>query len=205
MFILVAHTPKGGSGKSTLAREVAVSGTMAGLTVALADLDPQGTTSGWFRRRAAEAPVLVRFEPTDTGAELAAAGVDLLVVDTPPGQPPYLRQLLGRADLVLVPVRPTPDDLLGAAPIARSLAGRQWAFVLSQVPARSRLTDSAVRQLAALGRVAPAHLGFRADFPAAAIEGKAAVEFTGKAADEVRDLFAYTQTMMEERNAPTEI
>ena len=58
-------------------------------------------------RRAAPAPPLVRFDPAGTGEELAAAGVELLVVDTPPGQPPYLGQLLGLADVVLVPVRPT--------------------------------------------------------------------------------------------------
>ena len=48
--ILILHTPKGGSGKSTAARELAVaaSGTMQ---VALADVDPQGTTSGWYQRQ----------------------------------------------------------------------------------------------------------------------------------------------------------
>jgi chromosome partitioning protein len=206
MRILVLHTPKGGSGKSTLARELAVAASVAGLQVAVADLDKQGTTSGWFRRRKAEAPPLVRFDPAGSGKELADAGLDLLVVDTPPGQPPYLAQLLGQADIVLVPVRPTPDDLLAAAPIARSLAKcpAAWAFVLTQVPPRSRLTSGAVRQLAALGRVAPAQIGFRADFPAAAIEGKAAVEFTGKAAAETLELFAYLQTMMEERDGPAE-
>jgi hypothetical protein len=53
-----------------------------------------------------------------------------------------------------------------------------------------------VRQLASLGRVAPAHLTFRADFPAAAIEGKVAAEFTGKAAEETRQTFAYLQTLL---------
>ena len=205
MRTVILHTPKGGSGKSTLARELAVAAVQAGLQAALADLDPQGTTTGWFRRRAAPAPPLVRFDPAGTGEELAAAGVELLVVDTPPGQPPYLGQLLGLADVVLVPVRPTPDDLLAAAPIARSLARcRAWAFVLSQVPPRSRLTDGAVRQLASLGRVAPVQITFRADFPAAAIEGKAAAEFTGKAAAETVALFAYMQALMEEHDGATE-
>ena len=204
MRILVLHTPKGGSVKSTLARELAVAAVQAGLVAALADLDPQGTTTGWFRRREAAAPPLVRFDPAGKGEELAAAGIELLVVDTPPGQPPYLAQLLGRADAVLVPVRPTPDDLLAAAPIARSLARcPAWAFVLSQVPPRSRLTEGAVRQLAGLGRVAPAQITFRADFPAAAIEGKAAIEFTGKASDETTALFAYLQIMMEDPDGGT--
>ena len=199
MRIILAHTPKGGSGKSTLAREMAVAAARAGQTSALADLDPQGTTAGWYSRRQETAPALVRIGPAGPFEEIEAAGVDLLVIDTPPGQPPYVGQLLARADLVMVPVRPTPDDLLAAAPIARSLVKHpRWAFVLTQVPPRSRLTEGAVRQLAALGRVAPAQMTFRADFPAAAIEGKAAIEFTGKAGEESAALYAYARQMLEE-------
>jgi chromosome partitioning protein len=204
MKILVLHTPKGGSGKSTLAREIAVAATRAGRSAAMADLDPQGTTSGWYKRREAEAPALVRYNPGAATAQLEAAGVDLLVVDTPPGTPPFLPGLLAVADVVLVPVRPTPDDLLAAAPIARSLAKHPaWAFVLSQVPPRSRLTDGAARQLAGLGRVAPAQLTFRADFPAAAIEGQAAIEYTGKAAEEAAALYAYAIKLMGDDDGAT--
>jgi chromosome partitioning protein len=198
MRILVLHTPKGGSGKSTLARELVVAADQADVRAALTDLDPQGTTTGWYKRRKAENPLLVRFTVNGSVSELERAGVELLVVDTPPGAPAFMTQLLHRADIVLVPVRPTPDDLLGAAPIARSLNGKAWAFVLCQVPPRSRLINGAIRQLASLGRVAPDHLTFRADFPAAAIEGQAAIEFPGtKAADEAAALWAYARTMMD--------
>jgi chromosome partitioning protein len=197
MLTVVLHTPKGGSGKSTAAREIAVAADRAGVRVALADLDPQGTVTGWYQRRAASSPPLVRFDPSGDASAIAAARLDWLVIDTPPGTPPFMPALLARADLVLVPVRPSADDLLAAAPIARSLAGRQWAFVLTQVPARSRLVASAVRQLAALGRVAPVQLGFRSDFPGAAITGEAAVEFAGtKAAQESGELFAYARGIL---------
>jgi len=202
---LVLHTPKGGSGKSTLAREIAVAAANAGVSTALADLDPQGTTTGWYKRRAATTPALVALLPGATTDHLAGAGVELLVIDTPPGQPTYIPSLLASADAVLVPVRPTPDDLLAAAPIARSLARHPaWAFVISQAPPRTRLLASAVRQLASLGRVAPVQIVFRADFPAAAIEGQAASEFTGKAADETRALYAYVNTLLGNTDAPTE-
>ena len=198
MHIIVCHTPKGGSGKSTLARELAVAATTAGLRAALADLDPQGTTTGWYKRRQADAPVLVRFDPVGATTDLEAAGVELLIVDTPPAAPPFVPPLLRRASLVVVPVRPTPDDLLGAAPIARGLAGHPaWAFVLSQVPPRTRHLVGSLRQLAALGRVAPGHLSIRTDFPSAAITGNAACETDGKAADEVRAIWSYVHTMLE--------
>jgi len=203
MQTVILHIPKGGSGKSTLARELAVAASST-LQVALADFDPQGTTSGWYQRRGATSPALVNLDPAKPTRHLVEAGVDLLVVDTPPGQPPYIGKLLAGADLVLVPVRPTPDDLLAAAPIASSLARHAaWAFVLSQVPPRTRMLAGALRQLAALGRVAPVHFTFRADYPAAAISGQAASEFTGKASEEALGLWIYVQTILRGTDAAT--
>ena len=98
-----AHA-KGRLGKSTTARELAVSAGLAGVRVALADLDPQGTTTGWYKRRKAETPPLVRYDPANAAP---LAGVEWLVIDTPPGAPAYMPALLARADLVLVPVRPS--------------------------------------------------------------------------------------------------
>jgi chromosome partitioning protein len=201
---ILLHTPKGGSGKSTLARELAVASAAVGWRTAMVDLDPQGTTTGWYGRRAADEPVLLAAGKAGPDFQAAkAAGIEVLVIDTPPGSPAFMPALFSAADVVLVPVRPSPDDLLAAAPIAASLSRHQaWAFVLTQAPPRSRLADGAVRQLAAFGRLAPVSIGFRADFPTAAIEGKAAVEFTGtKAADEIAQLRSYVDALMGESDA----
>lgn len=163
----------------------------------MADLDPQAGLTGWFGRRKAETPRLVTIRAGHSLAPIAAAGIEELVIDLPPGVPPYATTLASQATAVLVPVRPSPDDLVAAVPIARSLARvAAWAFVVTQAPPRSRLLDGALRQLAALGRVAPVTLGFRQDFPAAAIEGMAAVEFAGtKSADEVTQLRSYVDSL----------
>lgn len=201
MKTLVLHTPKGGSGKSTSARELAVSAALAGIVTALVDLDPQGTTTGWYKRRTADTPTLIDLDPTHLQpklGEIAKAGVQLLVIDTPPATPSWMRSVLAASDIVLVPVRPTPDDLLAAAAIASGLSKHPcWAFLLSQVPPRTRLLASAIRQLAAIGRVAPVQLTFRADFPSAAIDGSAACELAGKAAEETTELWRYVNTLME--------
>jgi len=182
-----------------MARELAVAAA-ATLKVALADLDPQGTTGGWYQRRAQGTPTLVTIPANGSTKQISDAGAELLVIDTPPGYTASIDRLLSTASAVLVPVRPTPDDLLAAAPIAKRLARHpSWAFVLSQVPPRTRMLEGAMRQLAALGRVAPVQLTFRADYPAAAITGQAAIEFTGKATGEVAALWAYVQTMLEDR------
>jgi chromosome partitioning protein len=137
-------------------------------------------------------------------AALADVGIDELVIDLPPGVPSYVATLVTQADAVLVPCRPSPDDLSAAAGVVGILAKHtQWAFVLTQTLPRSRLTDGALRQLAALGRVAPISLGLRQDYPLAAINGMAAVEFPGtKSADEVTQLRKYVDKMIGFENGP---
>ena len=197
MRTLVLHTPKGGSGKSTLAREIAVAAGLAGVQTALAYLDPQGTTTGGDKRRKAATPILVAFTPANSGEELRAAGVELLVVDTPPGQPAYLEGLLRRADAVLVPVRPTPDDLLGAAPIARSLATHpSWALD----PHRCRPDPAIGERHPAAGGAGqgstrphdiPGGLSGRRD-----LISQAALEYTGKAAGDTASLYSDSATQL---------
>lgn len=203
MDTILILSAKGGAGKTTVARELGAAAVMAGRRVALADLDPQLGLTGWYGRREHEAPLLVSLPPNEDLAELAAAGIEELVIDLPPGLPLIVPRLIAKADVVLVPVKATPDDLLAVTGAVRALAGHPcWAFVLTQTPPRSRLVDSTLRQLAALGRVAPVSLGSRQDYPAAAIEGKAAVEFAGtRSADEVKQLRAYVNNLLRDRHA----
>jgi len=163
---------------------------MAGRKVAIADLDPQAGITGWFARRVADAPIMVSLPAGHSLAPLRAAGLDELIIDLPPGVPSYVATLIAQADVVLVPCRPSPDDLAAAAGAVDALAKHpQWAFVLTQTLARSRLTDGALRQLAALGRVAPVSLGARQDYPLAAIEGLAAIEFPGSKSHPFQGVF----------------
>ncbi len=189
---------KGGAGKTTVAREMAVAGVLDGRRVAAVDLDPQAGLTGWYGRRDAEEPALVQVVPGFDLAPLEAAGIEEVVFDLPPGVPTYVGSLIRKADVVLVPCRPSPDDLSAASGIVEALTGHtRWAFVLTQTLPRSRLTDGALRQLAGLGRVAPVSLGFRQDYPAAAISGMAAVEYPGtKSADEVKQLRSYVDTVL---------
>jgi chromosome partitioning protein len=197
MLTVLVFSGKGGVGKTTVARELGVAGVLAGRSVAIADMDPQAGMTGWYSRRAAESPVMVQIPPGYDLAPLAAAGIEELVIDLPPGMPPYVGRLIAQADAVLVPCRPSPDDLAAAAAAVEALAGHAcWAFVITQTLPRSRLTDGALRQLAALGRVAPVSLGLRQDFPLAAIEGRAAVEFPDtKSAAEVNELRSYVANL----------
>jgi chromosome partitioning protein len=195
MRTIVTFSGKGGAGKTTVARELAVAFTLAGHRVAIIDADPQAGITGWYARRYADTPAMVAMPARH---DLSRLTFDHLLIDLPPGVPSYVATLIEQADVVLVPCRPSPDDLSSAAAVAPSLAShKRWAFVLTQTLHRSRLTDGALRQLAALGRVAPVSLGYRQDFPVAAIDGLAAVEFPGtKSAEEVTQLRGYVDSLM---------
>ena len=198
MRTVLTYSGKGGVGKTTVTRELAVAAAMAGRRVAIADLDPQAGITGWFGRREAETPIMVSLPSGHDLRQLAKTGIDELLIDLPPGVPPYAGKLISQADAVLMPCRPSPDDLSAAGGAVEMVARHpQWAFVLTQTLPRSRLTDGALRQLAALGRVAPVSLGSRQDYPLAAISGMAAVEFPGtRSAEEVKQLRAYVDKMM---------
>jgi chromosome partitioning protein len=194
---------KGGSAATTVARELGVAAAAAGQRVVFIDLDPQGTLRSWWNRRTEGTegepnPALATpasEQMTKALDQLRAAGVDLCIIDTPPSVHAFLGSVMRLADLILLPTRPTTDDL-DALPAVLDLveeAGRPFAFIVTQAPAgKSRLYDDAVPVLAQRGRVAPP-LRLRADFPVAAATGRAATEIApkGKAAEEVHALWRY--------------
>src|SRR5688572_14574283 len=54
--------------------------------------------------------------------------------DTPPSAHAFIADVIARADLVVVPVRPTPDDLDAVGPTLDMVeaAGKNFVFVVSQ-------------------------------------------------------------------------
>ncbi|MDB5243578.1 MAG: ParA family protein, partial [Spirosoma sp.] len=154
---------KGGAGKTTLARNLAVAAVQDGQRVLCLDLDPQQSLRQWWQGREGDAPMMLASDPMPhaISATLAAAQgrFDLVVIDTPPAAPAWLTETLRAADLALIPVRPSPDDLraVGATIAALGAAGVPFAFVMSQTP-RAKLTEEAARVLAQHGRVAPVNI-----------------------------------------------
>jgi chromosome partitioning protein len=116
IFSLISQ--KGGAGKSTLARQLAVLAGEAGTSV-LIDRDPQATSTKWWQRRQALQPTPERPDLLDLdGMDLVAAAGALhkqrggaVFVDTRPAVTEPEAEAARVADLVIVPVRPSPDDL----------------------------------------------------------------------------------------------
>jgi chromosome partitioning protein len=144
MKVVMVAKQKGGVGATTLAREIGVAAAAAGKTVVFVDLDPQGTLRGWWNRRTEGAqgepnPALAAPAPAqmaDALDQLRGAGVDICIVDTPPSVHPFLASVMRLADLILLPTRPTTDDLDALPAILDMVedSGRSFAFVVTQSP-----------------------------------------------------------------------
>ena len=203
MKTLVIAGQKGGSGKTTLARNLAVAAVQDGQRVLALDLDPQQSFRAWWRGRESDAPMMLADDPLPhtlrATLDAAQGSFDFVVIDTPPAAPSWLTETLRAADLVLIPVRPSPDDLraVGATIAALGTAGVPFAFVMSQTP-RAKLTDEAVRVLAQHGQIAPVNIAQRVVYAETAATGQGVTEKIGtKAAQELADIWKYVKGVIE--------
>ena len=169
MYVLALVTQKGGSGKSTLAVGLAVAAMENGERVAFVEADPQGTISKWKERRGNPYPRVVRVaDPAEIeGAlvRLEAEGIWLAIIDTAATNNALAMRAIARADLCLIPTRPSPADIEAAIPtlIAIRRFNRRFAFVLNQTPPRGCRLSEAATSLNSLGVLALPYVGQRND------------------------------------------
>lgn len=210
MQVVVFASQKGGSGKSTLSGHIAVAAELAGVgPVALVDTDPQASVANWAKAREAYKPAC-KLATVETLAEelerLEKEGVRLVVVDTPPAATSAIGAVIGYADLVVIPTRPSPHDLraVGRTVDMVEARGRQLVFALNGATPRARLTTDAAFALSQHGTVAPVIIHNRLDYAASMIDGRTVMEVdpAGKSADEVMRLWQYIWTRL---NRPAQL
>ena len=88
LYTISIIAQKGGSGKTTLALTLAVAVEQTSRTTVVLDTDSQATACKWSAWRAAETPLVLAVQPDRLQSALATAaahGVDMVVIDTPPG------------------------------------------------------------------------------------------------------------------------
>jgi chromosome partitioning protein len=204
MQIIVLASRKGGAGKTTMASHLACEAERCGHgPVALADTDEMQGLAQWWDQRKANSPKLVRLTgtPRATADALAREGFRLLIIDTPPALTPAVADLVAHADLVIVPVQPSPDDLraIGSTVDLVNRERKPMVFVVNRTKPRARLTSEAAIALSQHGTVAPVMVADRTDYAAAKIDGRTAPELVpgGPAAKEMADLWSYIAGRLE--------
>ena len=194
--IAIANT-KGGVGKSTLAGNLTWAlATQTDRRVLLVDADPQASVTKWFDLATADLP----FDRT----QLTTARVlhqqlprlrqayDLIVVDCPPMQSDVTAAAVTQADLGLVPVLPSPLDVLAYSelvPLLRQAQGMNPSlalrFVINQLAPRTALAREVRETLADADiPVLPTYIHDRQVYRRVVAQGATVVSEPGPARDE---------------------
>ncbi|BBB96473.1 MULTISPECIES: ParA family partition ATPase [Bradyrhizobium] len=160
-MIVALLNQKGGVGRTTLALHLAGEWALRGKRVTLIDADPQSSALDWSKQRAREnvarlfGVVGLTRDTLHRDAPEIARTADHVVIDGPPRAAGLTRSALLAADLVVIPVQPSPLDgwasaemlsLLREARIYRpQLAAR---FVLNRCDARTVIARETTEALA---------------------------------------------------------
>jgi chromosome partitioning protein len=205
MKVIAVASQKGGTGKTTLCGHLAVQAERMGAgPVALIDTDPQGSLSDWWNARGAEAPAyvqttLARLEPDL--ATLRDAGVQLVFIDTPPAMTFAIVDVVKNADLVLIPVRPSPHDLAAAGATVDLVEklGKPLVFIVNGASPRARITSEAAIALSQHGTVATGFVHHRSDFASSMIDGRTVMELprSARSCNEIEALWEYVARRLE--------
>ena len=111
---------KGGTGKTTIALHIAHAFALRDQRVLLVDADPQGSARDWAAAREIEAPfsVIGLDRPTiHRDLPNLESGYDDVVIDGPPRVSALAKSYIAAADLVLIPVQPSPYDVWAAGEV----------------------------------------------------------------------------------------
>lgn len=211
--VITVAQQKGGAGKTTVAAHIAVALSQKGNRVAVIDIDPQGSLTHWHKIREE------RFGEGYTGLTFSSVSgwrvagevtrlrrsCDYVIIDSPPHTETEARTAIRSADIIVIPVQPSPTDLW-ATKATLELAKHEKVpvrVVLNRVAANSRLAQTIAAELP---EMAETTLGNRVLFAASLMEGRCATEVdpSSVAAQEIKALVKEITALIDEPIAEEE-
>lgn len=172
--------------------------------VVLIDIDPQGSLADWWNERTEDYPAFAQTTVARLATDLETLrqqGFKLAVIDTPPAITMAIQSVIGVAELIVVPTRPSPHDLraVGATVDLCERAGKPLIFVVNAATPKARITSEAAIALSQHGTVAPVTVHHRTDFASSMIDGRTVMDFDpkGRSAQEIEQLWTYVADRLE--------
>ncbi len=203
MKVIAVLNQKGGSGKTTIATHVARALQLEGSDVLLVDSDPQGSARDWAAVREDQPLTVVGIDrPTiDRDVKNVARKVDFVVIDGAPQASDLAVSAIKAADIVLIPVQPSPYDIWATSDLVDLVKQRievtdgrlKAAFIVSRAIKGSRIGGEVADALAGYGLpILDARITQRVSYPGTAATGTTVLEADpeGDAAAEIRALTA---------------
>lgn len=199
MSVIAVLNPKGGSGKTTLTTNLGRSLHERGRKVLIVDSDPQGSARDWHAADEDNPLALVALDRANNVKSVleVARSYDFVVIDGAAKLEDMIAATIKIADVVLIPVTPSPYDLWAATDLVDFIKARQEvtdgrpraAFVISRAIAGTRLGDEIVTALNEHGLgVLQTHIIQRQVYPQTASEG--GTVFDGRNPEALREVNA---------------
>lgn len=215
MAIIAILNPKGGSGKTTLSTNLARAFHERGSRVLLVDSDPQGSASDWHAACDDNpVPLLAYGRPENMKALPGVARpYDFVIIDGAAKLEGMIAAAVKLADVVLIPVQPSPYDIWAASDLVDLINARREvtdgvpraAFIISRAIKRTRLGSEVVTALTEYGLpVFEAGTTQRQAYPRTAAEGRTVFDESAKEAAKEIDTIADELTILLEGHANAE-
>ena len=199
MKVIVFAATKGGTGKTTLTYNVALEAAKKH-QVLISDLDPQmSLKTMWDHREETANPRFVSNPGSMPQAVklLTELGYDreLMFVDTPGSMMHVIKDAISVADLVVLPVQPSPMDWAAQEAVADLVSRMGLAdktmIVINRAEGRSELVERTEQHFKPLTKMPIVIVKSCADYARAVEHGKSAAELGNKeAGKEIRDIWA---------------